>query len=213
MRRTATLVVGILGIALGGLSLDLSRPNSLVAKSAMPDPALTGAPSQGTCVSCHSGGLDDGQGSLLIVGLPAEYTPGQGYGVVVALERLGSRRWGFEATALNGGGSMAGTLDDTPDPHVIGQTQAGITYISQTTSRGFDGTYADTLDGAGWGFYWIAPPVGTGTVTFYAAGAACDNNGSAGATDYTYTTSMSVTEGAPTDVKGTSWGQIKRIYR
>jgi len=178
----------------------------------MPDPALTGAPSQGTCFTCHNGALNDPDGIIQIYNVPTAYAPGQTYGIGIVIVRATSgSRWGFEATALTSGNQMAGTLDDN-NTAVGKQTQGGITYISQTTLKGFDGTYADSA-GAVWTFYWTAPPIGTGPVTFYAAGAACDKDNAANAGDFTYTSSVSCTEGAPTPVTTTTWGKIKQIYR
>ena len=212
MKRMATIAAVLLAVALGALSLDLTRPTSVIAKSGMPDPALTGAPAEGTCFTCHNGGLNDANGGVLIFNVPAQYTPGQVYGIGVVLVRaFGSSRWGFEATALTGGGQMAGTLDDNNN-FVGKQTQGGIQYVSHTTLKGFDGTYADSSGGV-WTFYWTAPPVGTGPVTFYATGAACDNDSDANAGDFTYTTTVASSEGAATDVKSITWGKIKQLYR
>jgi hypothetical protein len=210
MKRKATIAVIVLALALGGFSLDLTRPKSVGAKASMPDPGLTGAPSQGTCYNCHNAGINDGLGIIQIYNVPPTYTPGQSYLLVAAITREVSTRWGFELTALKSGNLMAGSFGD--NSNAVGeQTQLGIEYVSQTTLEGFDGTYADSL-GAGWAFQWTAPPQGAGTVTFYAAGAAC-NNDNAVTGDYTYTTSVSSTEGSATDVKATTWGKIKQIYR
>jgi hypothetical protein len=212
MKPTATIAAVLLAVALGAFSLEMTRPTSLIAKAAMPDPGLTGAPSEGTCFTCHSGGLDDADGIIQIYNVPASYAPGQTYGIGVVLVRVfGSSRWGFEVTALTSGNQMAGTLDDNNN-FVGKQISNGITYVSQTTQKGFDGTYSDSAGGA-WTFYWTAPPIGTGPVTFYAAGAACDKDNSANAGDFTYTTSVSSTEGSPTAVEPTTWGRIKQIYR
>jgi hypothetical protein len=205
-----TIVAVVLAVALGGFSLDLTRPTSVVAKAGMPDPALTGAPTQGTCYNCHNSGLNDGLGVIQLFNVPPSYTPGQSYLLVAAITAGTSTRWGFELTALKSGGQMAGSLGD--NSNAVGtQSSNGIDYVSQTTLEGFDGTYADSL-GAGWAFQWTAPPEGSGTVTFYAAGAAC-NNDNAETGDYTYTTTATSTEGAATDVKGTTWGKMKQIYK
>jgi len=207
----ATIAALVLAIALGGISLDLTRPTTVVAKAAMPDPALTGAPGQGTCFTCHSGGLNDLQGIIQLYNVPSAYTPGQEYILLAAVAGLSGSRWGFELTALNGGNSMAGSFSDSSNA-VAEQTSLGITYVSQTTMEGFDGTYSDST-GAFWVFKWTAPPQGTGPVTFYGAGVAADKDGTANAGDFTYTTTVSSTEGTSTDVKATTWGRIKQIYR
>jgi hypothetical protein len=210
MKRKATIAVVVLALALGGFSLDLTRPMSVCAKCLMPYPGLTVAPSHGSGYNCHNAVINDGLGILQVFTVPPTYTPGQSYLLVAAITRAASTRWGFELTALRSGGQMAGSFGDSSNA-VGEQTSLGIEYVSQTTLEGFDGTYADSL-GAGWAFQWTAPPQGSGTVTFYAAGAAC-NNDNAVTGDYTYTTSVSSSEGAATAVESTTWGKIKQIYR
>jgi hypothetical protein len=212
MRRTATIAVVVLAIALGSFSLDLTRPTSVVAKAATPDPGLTGAPSQGTCYTCHSGGFNDLQGAIQIYQVPASYTPGQDYILLAAVAGLSGSRWGFEVTALTSGTAMAGSFSDSSNA-VGEQTSFGIQYVSQTTGEGFDGTYADSTDGAVWVFKWTAPPQGSGPVTFYGAGVMCDNDNAANTGDFTYTTTVTSTEGASTDVTPMTWGKIKLLYR
>ena len=213
MKRTATIAAVVLAIALGGFSIDVTRPTSVVAKASMPDPGLTGAPpGNNTCFTCHSGGLNDLSGAVQLLGVPSTYTPGQDYVMVAVVVGLSGSRWGFEATALTSGNAMAGSFSDSSNA-VGEQTSLGIQYVSQTTNEGFDGTYADSTSGTAWAFRWTAPPPGTGPVTFYAAGAACDNDNAANAGDFTYTTSAVSGEGTTTDVKGTTWGKMKTIYR
>lgn len=213
MKRTATIAVVMLAIALGGFSIDVTRPTSVVAKASMPDPGLTGAPpGNNTCFTCHNGGLNDLSGAIQIIGVPAFYTPGQDYIMIAAVVGVTGSRWGFEATALTGANAMAGSFSDSSNA-VGEQTSLGITYVSQTTNEGFDGTYADSTGGAGWIFRWTAPPQGTGPVTFYAAGVAGDKDNTANAGDFTYTTSAVSAEGTPTSVEETTWGKIKKIYR
>jgi hypothetical protein len=209
MKRTATIAAVVLAIALGGFSIELTRPTSVVAKASLPDPGLTGAPpGGGSCYSCHNGGLNNLSGIILIYP-PSSYVPGQDYYILTAVTGNGSR-WGFELTALTAGNTMAGAFSDTSNA-VAEQTSGGITYVSQTTNEGFDGTYADSL-GAAWLFKWTAPASGAGPVTFYAAGVACDNDNTANSGDFTFTTSATSTE-ATTDVEKTTWGKIKTIYR
>ncbi len=155
--------------------------------------------------------MNDLLGIIQIYNVSPTYTPGQTYTLLVAIARLNSSRWGFELTSLTGAGQMAGSLADNSTA-VGEQTQGPITYVSQTTLEGFDGTYSDSL-GAAWAFNWTAPPQGAGTVTFYAAGAACDKDNTANSGDYAYTTQISSTEGTPTAVEATTWGKIKKIYR
>jgi hypothetical protein len=212
MKRTATIAAVMLAIALGGFSIDVARPTPVVAKASMPDPGLTGAPgASGTCFTCHTGGLNDLSGGIQIYNVPTSYTPGQDYYLVAVVAGLSGSRWGFELTALTSGNTMAGSISDSSNA-VGEQTSFGITYVSQTTNEGFDGTYADST-GAAWVFKWTAPSAGAGPVTFYAAGVAADKDNTANPGDFTFTTEVTSGEGTATGVEETTWGKIKTIYR
>ena len=92
------------------------------------------------------------------------------------------------------------------------QTSSGKIYVSQTTATQ-DGSFAGTSNGpVTWTFQWTAPALGTGPVTFYAAGVAADNSQDADQGDFTYTTSVASSEGASIGVEETTWGQIKSMY-
>ncbi len=194
-----------------------AQSNAAPAKS-------TGGPGEGTCNDCHKDFLEDsGGGSLALSGVPATYTPGNTYAITVTLAQSGQQRWGFQATALLGDGSAAGTLTVTDATNTVkitgnvgGNTRE---YITQTST----GTYAGTADGpVSWTFDWTAPGPGSGTVNFYATGNAADNQGNT-AGDYTYTTTAVSNEGTPATPPtvtlshpsgGQSWsgGATKRIW-
>ena len=197
------------------------RARNAGANSFQPLPGLTGAPpSEDTCFQCHTGGLDDGVGSISIQGVPGSYTPGQTYPITVVLDRTGQKRWGFEITVLRLDNTMAGTLADT-SLFTASQTSAGRTYISHTSNGAgaagspTDGTYwSTTANGpASWTFLWTAPAAGAGAATFYAAGNAANGNGINGLGDFIYTTNASSAEGPATDVDAMTWGRIKTLYR
>ena len=156
--------------------------------------------------------MNDLSGTIQIYNVPPVYSPGQEYILLAAVAALSGSRWGFELTALTSGNAMAGSLSDSSNA-VGEQTSLGITYVSQTTNEGFDGTYADSTGGAVWVFKWTAPSAGAGPVTFYAAGTACDKDNTANPGDFTFTTEVMSTEATTTDVKGSTWGKIKTIYR
>ena len=214
MKRAATTLTAVLGgIAILFLTAALISPRTVIATPDNPPTGKTGAPpTETTCIECHSDFPEnDVDGAIVIGNLPVEYTPGQTYSLGLLVGRLGSARWGFEVTALTSGGAAAGTLSDA-NPWVGKQSAGGREYIGQTTGEGSDGTYAGTLDATVWGFNWTAPPAGAGTVTFYFAGVACNNDNGEGG-DYVYSGSQDTTEGTTTDVKATTWGDIKTIYR
>ncbi len=149
------------------------------------------------------------------MGVPESYTPGQAYTISVTLQRSGKLRCGFELTCLKSSDeSAAGSITNTT-LYTTTQENSGKTYVSHTTiNTPYDGTFAGTADGpVTWSFQWTAPAAQSGEVRFYAAGVAADNSGDADVGDVVYTTSAPSTEGSTTDVKGTTWGQIKLLYR
>ena len=202
----ASVVVGFVG---GWLAFDLAEPTAARGNAVLPPPAKTGAGTEQTCGQCHNLGVNDGTG-LASLGAPASYVPGDTYPITVLVGRTGNTRWGFEFTALKQDGTMAGSFANIFDETAI-QSSGGIDYISHTIAT-LDGTHLGVVNGTGWTFQWTAPPLGTGTVTFYAAAVAA-NYDNAATGDYTFTTTQACTEGGTTDVTNTTWGHIKQIYR
>lgn len=186
-----------------------------IANANPPPVGKTGAPSEGTCADCHGSGNGTGNntGGGLMVILPAlgTYSPGQTYPIAVALDGPGATRYGFELTALDASNNMAGTFTNVTDSTGT-QSGNGRIYVNQVTTHG-DGTYAGQSGGGGWVFTWTAPAPGAGTVTFYAAGVAANNDNSADSGDQTYTATMTSAEGSGTPVQRTTWGAIKNRYR
>ena len=208
------LAGGLAGtLLLAWIALDPTAPRRAGAYVDSPPAGRTGAPAEGTCGSCHSGGLNDGQGTLAFVGVPSSYTPGQTYPITVSLARSGALRWGFESTALNSSdNSAAGSFALTSNLTLL-QSKSGKSYVSQTNLNGPDGTYPGTPDGpVSWSFNWTAPSAGAGAVTFYAVGVAADNDGNDGGGDLVYTVSTGASEGSPTPASSTTWGKIKALY-
>lgn len=169
-----------------------------VAFSGGPPSQRTGAPGDaGTCNTsgCHSGSsTNGGSGQLLLTGLPASYTPGQSItGLQLTLQDPTASRWGFQLVAKTAQGAVAGTL--VPEN----------TSFAQTNSEGYlghisGGTFSATTSEASWTFRWTAPAAGAGTVTFYAAGNAANNNGSSsGDKIYTLISPPTVAEGSSAD--------------
>lgn len=192
----------------------LTPPRAL-AYTEVPPARRTGAPGENTCFTCHNGGLNDGSGSLAIVGVPETYTPGSVHTISVTLTRAGSTCWGFELTCLKtSDGSAAGTLANTT-PLTYVQISSGKTYVSHTTlNTPSDGTFLGTVDGpVTWTFEWTAPPAQSGEVRFYAVGVAADASGDADGGDFVVTTSTPSAEEASSPVENTTWGKIKVRYR
>jgi uncharacterized protein (TIGR03437 family) len=156
-----------------------------------PDPGLTGAPGEQTCVACHLGRpLNSGTGSLRIE-LPSgdTYVPGQRVAITVTLADPTARRWGFQLTARSSTNAQqtAGTLASTNNQTQV-TTQGGRQYIAHTLTGSRNGTTGSVT----FVFDWTAPAAGFGPVTFYAAGNAANGNGSDSG-DTIYTTTKQVT--------------------
>jgi len=108
----------------------------------------------------------------------------------VTLSDPDQSRWGFELAVKDVGDQQAGTIAVTDAVNTLVSTSGGITYLKQTSP----GTFAGTADGpVSWNFNWTAPSSGTGTVYFYVAGCAANNN-DLDAGDYIYNISKGVQE-------------------
>jgi hypothetical protein len=152
-----------------------------------PPAGHTGGPDEQLCTRCHVGTPNDGNGSVLITGLPATYEPGQEVTVTVRVQRADRRRWGFQITALDSSNQPAGTfrLVDTNLTRIVNGTGplTGRSYVEQTSA----GTANGTVGGNSWTFIWVAPATDVGIVTFYAAGNAANGSGT-NSGDNIYTT-------------------------
>lgn len=169
-----------------------------------PLPGNTGAPGEGICSDCHTGGTSGG--TLSITGLPATYVEGQEVTLTVTLAQGGRLRFGFQATAIDSMGKAAGTLiltDSNRTQLVSGEFGGGErSYIEHT------GTGAFPVSGGqgSWSFRWRPPSASTGTVTFYVAGNAANGNGStAGDSIYRISVSAAPTIGPLVSVSAASF--------
>ncbi|MCX7834689.1 MAG: T9SS type A sorting domain-containing protein [bacterium] len=151
-------------------------------------------PANNSCVNCHSGTVNSGNGSMSILNLPTTYTPGQTYNLTLQLQDPGQSRWGFQLTVAKNslvterGGTIIVTNSTTT--RLSSLAGNGLQFLNQTSQ----GNYRNTMNGpVNWNFQWTAPAAGTGTVTFYAAGLAANNNSNSSG-DYTYVISVPVNE-------------------
>jgi hypothetical protein len=169
------------------------------AHSAGAPPGYTGAPGEGNCTACHVGAANSGGGSVLINLIAATtYGPGQVIHLTVTDSDPTAMRWGFELTArlASDGTQPAGTLS-LASGYTLAQVEGSpgsVQYVTHTSA----GTRPGTPGGASWDVYWTAPSASVGSVTFYAAGNAANNNG-APTGDHIYTTSLTI---APTLAEG-----------
>lgn len=159
-----------------GLGL-LATIGWVFAHSAAPQASKTSAPGEVSCATtnCHTGNLNTGTGNAtLVLGSNATtYTPGQLYVVTVTVTDPTMTRFGFQVTALaNGTGATVGTFAVTNTVNTATQT---------ATVTGFARRYISHKSANGnntWTFNWTAPSSNVGTITFYLAGNATNNNNS-----------------------------------
>jgi hypothetical protein len=160
------------------------------AKITGPEPGYTGAPGDiGNCTACHDhpGQVGVGPGSVRIDGVPPVYQPGQVYLVTVTVQQGGRQRFGFQLTAIDVDGNKAGTLQSpTSDAQVIAETGFGGRQYVEHTQIGTLGQGNRT-----WQIRWTAPSTDVGTVRFFVAGNAADNDGTNQGNDYIYLNNVS----------------------
>ncbi len=157
------------------------------ASASGPEPRYTGAPGDiGSCVFCHDTfeNANVGPGSVTITNTPAVYSPGQQYTITVTAQQGGRSKFGFQLTAIDSGGNRAGTLATvSSDTQINPLTGEGARQYIQHSSTGTNATSSGRRI---WQIRWTAPSTDVGTVTFYVAGNAADNDG-LNRDDYIYT--------------------------
>lgn len=157
------------------------------AKITGPDAGYTDAPGDlGNCTACHDSFVSPnvGPGTLSLSGAPEVYTPGEQYNLTITVQQNHKHRFGFQLTAIDKNGNRAGTLVPvssdsqlTPDTGIGGRQ-----YIEHTQI----GTLATGANSRTWTIRWTAPSTDIGTVFFWFAGNAADDDDS-NQGDYIYT--------------------------
>lgn len=121
-----------------------------------------------TCRECHQHDVGKADaGRLTVEGLPARYTPGGVYRLVVRLTHPDLIRGGFEVSMRDSQGRQAGAMsvDAGSTALVTADPASGVQYVHHG-KRGGPGEGGT----ASWAFIWTAPPSGVGPVTVRAAG-------------------------------------------
>lgn len=161
------------------------------AKITGPDASYTDAPGDlGNCTACHDTFHDPnvGPGSVSVSGVPSVYNPGQQYTLMMTVQQIRQKRFGFQLTALDQSGNRAGTLSSlSSDSQVNPDTGiGGRQYIEHTEI----GVFPTGLSNRTWAIRWTAPSTDIGTVSFWFAGNAADGDGT-NQGDYIYTRRVS----------------------
>lgn len=190
MKKQTWLVLG------GVIFLVCWAGTGRVASSGAPI-GSTGAPGENTCAKsgCHTGqdNLNAGPGTLRLnhdlAGL--SYEPGQVYSLSVSLEQKDIERFGFALSVLNKEGKSVGEFILTEPSRT--QVLPGISHFSGRNylTYTYAGTQALPDETGKWSFQWKAPETEQGSVTFYFAAVAANNDGTDEG-DQVYTDSLKV---------------------
>jgi histidinol phosphatase-like enzyme len=150
------------------------------------------APTEGNCTGCHAGTVNSGSGSATITTtVPASgYVAGSVYQVSMTVAQAQVPLFGFDLTALNSGGTNAGTMTVTNTAEMQILASGGRNNMTHKSAGGSSTTGSKTFT-----FNWTAPATSTGVVTFYASGLAANGTGST-AGDFVYTTNKTVSPAA-----------------
>ena len=100
--------------------------------------------------SCHTGNLNNGDGSISIGKLPLGYTPSHTYDLALTIAGTNSRGYGFQLLS-KANGSVSGSLTAVSSGMEI---DSGAAEHRGTSSSGV------------WNFQWTAPSTDVGNVTF-----------------------------------------------
>jgi hypothetical protein len=127
-----------------------------------------GAPGEGTCTGCHSGGASGT--SISITAVPAfstnNYVPGQLYTITITVSHSTQPAFGFDCEILTSSNSNAGTMS---------AAGAGMQFANAGSKK--NATHTSPKSGSGsasWTFNWTAPA--SGNAIFYVSGNAVNLN-------------------------------------
>lgn len=190
MRPLAIRLVAVLAL-LTGASLAFAFSSGPPA-SRTGAPAVGGVAAEPACTACHTTfPLNVAGATLEVLDVPQFYLPDSVYTLRVRMTSTFTppRRWGFQVTAVRvADGQGAGTFDVTGlaglQVVVGGGTFASRRYVEHNSA----GTFAGNNGPVEWSLRWRAPASDLGTIRFYAAGNAANNNG-ANSGDHIYTAS------------------------
>ncbi len=130
-------------------------------------------------------------GGAFTIQAPDGYEPGMTYMIRVDLSQEGRMRWGFQLTVLDELLQPAGTFAATDANTRVQDFSLILNTDRQYIAHTLAGTAAGQANGNSWTFDWTAPASDVGSVTFYAAGNAANNDETSGG-DYIYTTTATV---------------------
>lgn len=146
---------------------------------------MTGAPGEGNCTGCHQGTANqdaNGQVRITVEGSPVTYEPGKTYTVTVTTSYPGRSKFGFAFNVRRLGVGWIEEGKITADSSAQIRTFGFATHTRESNQGN---------NQRSWTFQWKAPDSNVGTIVFYAAGVAA-NNDLSNTGDQVYTTSLSL---------------------
>lgn len=155
----------------------IAAPSVAWANRSGPPANFNGSTASGgnSCRACH--GIDVGGGSVQILGVPPAYAPSAIYNITVRVSDAMRAGAGFELSVEDGAGQHVGTLirTDVTNTQFVG---VGSRFIAHT-STGVNNSVTNWVSlgsAAEYNLQWQAPSTNLGTVRFWAAGNAINNN-------------------------------------
>lgn len=141
-----------------------------LANSSNPPTGRTGAPFDGNCNNCHTGGSFNG--TVVVDGMPATVQPNTVYPLAITMTPTAGTpiRGGFQLVSVDANNALCGDL--APVNAQTGTDMAGgREYIEQRGAKSFGGAPIT------WNFNWTSPSnVPGNTVKFYFIGNFCNGN-------------------------------------
>ncbi|MFT3746594.1 MAG: carboxypeptidase regulatory-like domain-containing protein [Pyrinomonadaceae bacterium] len=168
-----------------------------------PTPSHTSAPGEANCTACHTDyAVNSGEGMVEISGIPATYTSGQQFNIVVTATQLNAVIYGFQFTAIDSTGQKVGTYDipaASEDRIQLLQGLVGQNMLREYMEHKSGGLSNGQFGFNSWQFNWTAPSTSVGRVDFYAT-ANCANSDGNTSGDYIYATTTATVPAASTPI-------------
>lgn len=188
-------------ISVGGLLVLQSASGGRAANG---NQDRTGSPvANGTCSACHSGGSFSATSSATFTNsagtVVTSYIPGQTYTVTYNVTGNNVNGYAMQAAILDASNSNAGDFlaNTSTNTQLATVASTGIEYLEHQGLQAA-GSFVAT---------WQAPVAGTGSVTLYGAGLACNGNGGTSGDQVTPAIQVTLTEDNSTNVNNIE-GQI-----
>jgi hypothetical protein len=159
----------------------IGLPLAAAAFKEGPYPNVTGGFGEQSCHLCHlDNRVNAPGGSLMLIGVPPAFVPGQAYPITVTISREGLRRGGFEIAARFSSGREKGRQAGTWKPQdmrvqlIPGAVDKALTFVQHNLM----GSRVSNTGANTWTVEWTAPGTPAGTVQFNVAANASNNDDS-----------------------------------